>query len=43
MTGGNRDIWMAAYTPEISVSVWMGFDQRRMQIATSRISVSRTA
>ena len=27
MTGGNRDIWMAAYTPEISVSVWMGFDQ----------------
>ena len=27
MTGGNRDIWMAAYTPEISVAVWMGFDQ----------------
>ena len=27
MTGGNRDIWMAAYTPELSVSVWMGFDQ----------------
>ncbi len=69
MTGGNRDIWMAAYTPEISVSVWMGFDQtdakhkisngvtggrntaslaaaffkRRMRIAISRISVSRTA
>ena len=27
MTGGNRDIWMAAYTPEISVAVWMGYDQ----------------
>ena len=27
MTGGNRDIWMAAYKPELSVSVWMGFDQ----------------
>lgn len=27
MTGGNRDIWMAAYNPEISVTVWMGFDQ----------------
>ena len=27
MAGGNRDIWMAAYTPELSVSVWMGFDQ----------------
>lgn len=27
MTGGNRDIWMAAYNPELSVSVWMGFDQ----------------
>ena len=27
MSGGNRDIWMAAYNPEISVSVWMGFDQ----------------
>lgn len=27
MTGGNRDIWMAAYTPELSVAVWMGFDQ----------------
>lgn len=24
--GGNRDVWMAAYTPELSVSVWMGFD-----------------
>ena len=24
--GGNRDIWMAAYTPEISVACWMGFD-----------------
>ena len=24
--GGNRDAWMAAYTPEISVAVWMGFD-----------------
>ncbi|HIS94662.1 MAG TPA: PBP1A family penicillin-binding protein [Candidatus Ventricola gallistercoris] len=27
MSGGNRDIWMAAYNPEISVTVWMGFDQ----------------
>ncbi len=27
MTGGNRDIWMAAYTPEMSVAVWMGYDQ----------------
>ena len=26
MTGGNRDIWMAAYNPELSVAVWMGFD-----------------
>ena len=25
--GGNRDIWTAAYTPEISVAVWMGFDE----------------
>lgn len=24
--GGNRDVWMSAYTPEISVTVWMGFD-----------------
>lgn len=27
MSGGNRDIWMAAYNPELSVAVWMGFDQ----------------
>lgn len=27
MNGGNRDIWMAAYNPDISVTVWMGFDQ----------------
>jgi len=27
MNGGNRDIWMAAYNPELSVAVWMGFDQ----------------
>lgn len=27
MNGGNRDIWMAAYNSELSVSVWMGFDQ----------------
>ena len=27
MSGGNRDIWMAAYNPELSVTVWMGFDQ----------------
>ena len=25
--GGNRDIWTAACTPEISVAVWMGFDE----------------
>nr|MBR4281294.1 PBP1A family penicillin-binding protein [Clostridia bacterium] len=24
--GGNRDAWMSAYTPELSVCVWMGFD-----------------
>ena len=24
--GGNRDAWMSAYTAELSVSVWMGFD-----------------
>ena len=27
MSGGNRDIWMAVYNPEIAVTVWMGFDQ----------------
>lgn len=27
MQGGNRDIWMAAYNAELSVAVWMGFDQ----------------
>lgn len=27
MSGGNRDIWMAAYNTELSVTVWMGFDQ----------------
>ena len=26
MSGGNRDIWMAAYNTELSVAVWMGFD-----------------
>ena len=31
MTGGNRDIWMAAYNSEISVTVWMGFDQTDQQ------------
>ena len=31
MKGGNRDIWMAAYNPSISVSVWMGFDQTDAQ------------
>lgn len=25
--GGNRDAWMAAYTPELSTVVWMGFDE----------------
>jgi len=24
--GGTRDIWTVGYTPEISVSVWMGYD-----------------
>lgn len=31
MTGGNRDIWMAAYNPEISITVWMGFDKTDAQ------------
>ena len=25
--GGNRDIWTVACTPELSVAVWMGFDE----------------
>lgn len=25
--GGNRDIWTAAYTPELALTVWMGFDE----------------
>ena len=25
--GGNRDAWMSAYTADLSVCVWMGFDQ----------------
>lgn len=25
--GGTRDIWTAAYTPEVAVVVWMGFDR----------------
>lgn len=25
--GGNRDIWTAAYTPQLAVTVWMGFDE----------------
>ncbi len=24
---GNRDIWLAAYTPALTLSVWMGFDR----------------
>ncbi len=31
MRGGNRDIWMAAYNTELSVAVWMGFDQTDAQ------------
>lgn len=31
MSGGNRDIWMAAYNSELSVTVWMGFDQTDSQ------------
>ncbi|HIS00984.1 MAG TPA: PBP1A family penicillin-binding protein [Candidatus Excrementavichristensenella intestinipullorum] len=27
MTGGNRDVWTAAYTPKVALAVWMGFDQ----------------
>lgn len=26
-SGGNRDIWMAAYNSQISTAFWMGFDQ----------------
>jgi len=26
-SGGNRDIWMAAYNTEISCAFWMGFDE----------------
>ena len=25
--GGNRDAWIAAYTSELSMAVWMGFDE----------------
>ena len=25
--GGTRDVWTAAYTPELAVVVWMGFDR----------------
>lgn len=25
-SGGNRDVWVAAYTPDLAVTVWMGFD-----------------
>lgn len=25
--GGNRDAWMAAYTPELVMAVWMGYDE----------------
>lgn len=25
--GGNRDVWMAAYTADISMATWMGFDE----------------
>ena len=25
--GGNRDIWTVAYTPDIAVAAWMGFDR----------------
>ncbi|MBQ4579594.1 MAG: PBP1A family penicillin-binding protein [Clostridia bacterium] len=25
--GGNRDAWMSAYTADLSLSVWMGYDQ----------------
>ena len=25
--GGNRDVWMNAYTPALSVCVWMGYDE----------------
>lgn len=27
MSNGNRDIWIAAYNPDIAVTVWMGYDQ----------------
>ncbi len=25
--GGTRDVWTVAYTPQVSVAVWMGFDE----------------
>ncbi|MBQ8201695.1 MAG: PBP1A family penicillin-binding protein [Clostridia bacterium] len=25
--GGNRDVWMSAYTAELSTAVWMGYDE----------------
>ncbi|MBQ8555222.1 MAG: PBP1A family penicillin-binding protein [Clostridia bacterium] len=25
--GGNRDVWMSAYTPTLSTAVWMGYDE----------------
>ena len=31
--GGTRDVWTVAYTPELSVSAWMGFDQPDRQHA----------
>ncbi len=33
--GGNRDIWTAAYTPDIAVTVWMGFDRPDAEHALS--------
>ena len=31
MKGGNRDIWMTAYNSELSIAVWMGYDQTDSQ------------
>ncbi len=25
-SGGNRDVWIASFTPDLAVTVWMGFD-----------------
>lgn len=37
--GGNRDVWMAAYTAKLSTAVWMGFDEPDAKhVLQSRVS-----